>query len=139
MSGVENVVFRFFPLAETRDAVVLPDGMKTIATSGDQLVGIALMAGVEDQLIAWRVEDVVQRERQLDDAEVSAKVATDLRDDLDDPFADLLCKLGKLAAIELANVSRSVDVIEQTRHAEVRSGARRCNVRWAPDSSPGRR
>ena len=38
------------------------------------------MAGVEDDLVARRVEDVVQRQRQLDDAEVAAEVAADLRD-----------------------------------------------------------
>ena len=91
---------------------MLPDRVEPIAASGDQLVRIALMAGVEYQLIARRVENVVQRQRELDDAQVAAEVAADLRNDLDDPVADLLRQLRKLAAIELANVSRSVDVIE---------------------------
>ena len=59
---------------------MLPDGVERVAAPGDQLVRVRLVAGVEDDLVARGVEDVVQRERQLDDAEVPAKMAPDLGD-----------------------------------------------------------
>src|SRR6202011_4370023 len=80
---VEDVVLRFLAFAESGDAIVLANRVKPIAAAGDQLVRIALVAGVENELIARRVEDVVQRQRELDDAEVAAEMSADLRDDLD--------------------------------------------------------
>ena len=137
MAGIEDVVLRFFAFAESGNAVVLADRVKSLAAAGDEFVRIALVAGVEHELIARRVEDVVQRECQLNDAEVAAEVAADLRDHFDDPLADLLRQLGQLGAIELPDIGRGVDLIEKSSH--VRSGARKCNVRWHRDSSPSRR
>ena len=85
---------------------MLANGVEPIASSGDQFVRIALMTGVEDELIAWRVEDVMQSQRQLDDAQVAAEVSADLGDHFDDPFADLLRELRKLLAIEFAEINR---------------------------------
>ena len=94
MPGVEDVVLRFLPLAEPGDAVVLPDGVEAAAPAGDELVRIALVTGVENDLVARRVEGVVEGKRQLDDAEVAAEVPSDTRDDVDDGLADLLRDLG---------------------------------------------
>ena len=77
VAGVEDVVLRLLALAESGDPVVLADGVERVAAAGDELVRIALVAGVEDDLVARRVEDVVQRERELDDAEVAAEMAAD--------------------------------------------------------------
>src|SRR5439155_25323571 len=100
MAGVEDVVLRLLALAKAGDAAVLADGRELFAADGDELVRIALVAGVEDDLVARRVEDPVQGQRQLDDAEVAAEVAADLRDDVDDALADLLGELRELAEIE---------------------------------------
>ena len=116
MTGVEDVVHRLFPLAEAGNAVVLPDGVEGVAATGNQLVRIALMAGVEDDLVAGRVEEVVQGQSQLDDAEVPAEMAAHAGDDVDDRLANLLCDLRKLPPIEPAEIVRRVDVIEKSRH-----------------------
>ena len=89
MAGVEDVVLRLLTLAKAGDAAVLADGREQFAPAGDELVRIALMAGVEDDLVARRVEDPVQGQRQLDDAEVAAEVAADLRNHFNDAVADL--------------------------------------------------
>ena len=116
MAGVEDVVLRLFALAEAGDAVVLPDGGERLAAAGDQFVRIRLMAGIEHDLVARGVEDVMQRQRQLDDAEVAAEVAADLRHHVDDRFADLLRHLRELSAVEFAQVGGSVDAVEKSRH-----------------------
>ena len=48
--------------------------------AGEDLVGVALVADVPQQLVALEVEDVVQGDRQLDDAEVAGQVPARLAD-----------------------------------------------------------
>src|SRR3954462_2846299 len=104
MAGVENVVLRLLAFAEAGDAAVHADRVERIAASGNELVRIRLVAGIEDDLIARRIENVVQRQRQLDDAEIAAEVADRVRDPLDDAVADLFRELVKLLAVQLAEV-----------------------------------
>ena len=118
MAGVEDVVLRLFPFAEAGDAAVHADGVEGIAASGDELVRVGLVAGVEDDLVAGRVEDVVQRQRQLDDTEVAAEVPADSRDDLDDAVANLSRELMELFAVEFPKVFRRVDGVEE-RHGSI--------------------
>ena len=51
-----------------------------VAPAGEDLVRIGLVADIPDQPVARRVEDVVQRDRQLDDAEPGAEMAAGDRD-----------------------------------------------------------
>ena len=83
-----------------------------MATTRHELVRITLVTGIEHDLVARSIEDVVQCERQLDDAEVSAEMAADLRDRVDDRVADLLRHLGELGAVKFPQVERGVDLIE---------------------------
>ena len=50
---------------------------------------VGLVAGVEDERVVGRVEDAVQRDRELDDAEVRAEVPAGAGDVLDEELADL--------------------------------------------------
>ena len=58
------------------------------------------MAGVEDDPVARGVEHPVDRQRQLDDAEVGSQVASGLGDLGDQESADLLRQLGQLRVVE---------------------------------------
>ncbi len=122
MAGVEDVVLRFLTFAEAGDTAVHADRVERVAPPGDEFVRIRLMAGVENDLIARRVEDVVQCQRQLDDPEVAAEVAADPRNHVDDAVADLTRKLMELFAVELPKILRGVDGVEE-RHGS--SGASR--------------
>ena len=51
-----------------------------VVPAGEQLVHVGLVTGVQDHRVAWRVEDPVQRDRELDHAEVGAEVAAGPRD-----------------------------------------------------------
>ena len=88
MPGIENVIDRLFPLAEAGNAVVLADRVESVAPAGNQFVGIALMPGIEDQLVARSVEHVMQRQSQFHDAQVSAEMPPQQRDDLEDLISD---------------------------------------------------
>ena len=61
-------------LAQRADAVAAP---------GQDLVRVGLVADVPDQPVARRVEDVVQRDRQLDHAEPGAEMAAGHRNRVD--------------------------------------------------------
>ena len=60
---------------------------------GEELVRIALMPDVPDELVARRVEGVVQRDGQLDDAEAGADVAAGARADVDEARAHVVGEL----------------------------------------------
>ena len=71
-----------------------------IVAAGEHLVRIALMPDVPDELVARRVERVVQRDRQLDDAEPGADVPAGARADVDQARADVVGELRQLVAGE---------------------------------------
>ena len=95
---------------------MLANGGELVATPGDQLVWIGLVTGVKYDLIARRIEHVVQGKSELDDAEIAAEMPPDFGNDVDDPRADFFRELGELIAIQLADVSGSIDRVEESRH-----------------------
>src|SRR5690606_6065677 len=62
--------------------------------------------------VPGRVEDAMQRQRQLDDAEVRRKVAPGLGDGVENEIADLDRELLKLFGVQAPKVGGSVDVVE---------------------------
>ena len=68
------------------------------------------MADVPDDAVARRVEQVVQRDGQLDDAEPRPEVAAGDRDGIDRLLAQLVRDLTKLALVELREESSGVTI-----------------------------
>ena len=60
---------------ERREAVLLLDGAQLVAPAGQHLVRIGLVADVPHEPVVRRVEDIVQRDRELDGAEAGGEVA----------------------------------------------------------------
>src|SRR6516225_11116991 len=60
---VESVVRAFVAYRKAGDASVLADGREAIASAGDDLMSISLVAHVPNDLVARRVEAVVQCQR----------------------------------------------------------------------------
>ena len=72
------------------------------------------MADVPDQPVARRVEDVMQRHRQLDDAEPGAEMPAGDRNRVDRLGAQFVGELTQLAAGRAARqIGRRADAIEQ--------------------------
>ena len=71
--------------ARTGAAVAMP-----LAAAGQHLVGIGLVADVPDDAVVRRVEDVMQRDRQLDRAEIRRQMAAGPADRIDDELAQLV-------------------------------------------------
>ncbi|GJD98052.1 hypothetical protein OCOJLMKI_5291 [Methylobacterium iners] len=79
----EGIVGALGALGEARQAAALAQRPDAVAASGEDLVGVGLVADVPDQAVVGGVEHVVQRHRQLDDAQARAEVPARDRDRLD--------------------------------------------------------
>ena len=77
--------------------------------AGDQLVRIDLMAGVPDQPVVAEVERLVQRQAELDDAQVRGEVGAAGRDEVAEHLAHLGGEPLELRQRELLEVVRRVD------------------------------
>src|ERR1700681_2451635 len=115
MRGAERVVFALRPLGEARKAAALSDGTDAVAAPGENLVGVALVADVPDQPVMRRVEDMVQRNRELHDAEAGAQMATGLGYRIDQVMAQLIGDLPKAVRIKIPQVFRDADLVEKRR------------------------
>ena len=79
MRGAEGVVLALGAAGVAGDTALRTQRLEPLVAPGEQLVRVALVADVPDQLVAGRVEDAVQREGQLDHAEVRRQVAAAAR------------------------------------------------------------
>ena len=113
MRRAKGVVFALRPLGETGEAVALAQGADPIAPTGQDLVWIGLVADVPDQHVLRRLEDVVQRHRQLDDAEPGAEMAAGNRDRVDGLIAKLVGELAEILGVEFAKIARKHHLIEK--------------------------
>ena len=74
MRRAERVVGALRPPGEARQPAAGAQRADAVAPAGQDLVRIALVADVPDQLVLRRVEDGMDRHRQLDDPEPGAEV-----------------------------------------------------------------
>ena len=109
----ERIVLALGPLGEAGQPAGLAQRPDPVAPAGQDLVGIGLMADIPDQLVLGRVEHVVQRHRQLDDAEPGAEMAAGDRDGIDRLGAQLVRQLAKAVLGQPPQVGRELDAVEQ--------------------------
>ena len=124
MAAIEHVVRRLGPPREAADAVELAESPEPLETPGQELVRIGLVAGIPDDAIAGRLEQAVEGDRELNDAERRAEVTARLRDGLDDGVADLDRQLGELCLIEAAKIGRVLDRRQDAHGMEAPDGGR---------------
>jgi hypothetical protein len=74
MAHAEGIVLAFRHLGEARHAAVAAVGGKAVAPAGQYLVPVRLVAHIPHELVVGRIEDVVQRHRQLDYPQRGAEV-----------------------------------------------------------------
>ena len=96
VAAVEDVVRRLAPAREAADAVELAERPEPLEPARQQLVRVGLVAGVPDDPVARRLEQPVEGDRDLDDAERRAEMAAGRGDRRDDRLADLLGELLEL-------------------------------------------
>jgi len=91
------------------------EAMNNAAAAGDDLVRIGLMADIPDQFVVRRVEHIMDRDRQLDDAQAGAQMATGHRDGRNHFLPELVGKLRQLILAKRSDVSRILNPIQQRR------------------------
>src|SRR2546425_9085770 len=116
MAGVEEIKYAFPLVAKAADAFVGSQRVKTVSSSRDELVRIRLVAHIPHQAISWEIKNPVERQRDLDRAQVGRKMAAVDIDDLHDPLAKLVSKLLELLEGEAFHIFRVVDTRENVRH-----------------------
>ena len=104
MRRAEWVVLALRAPGEARQPAGLAERPDPVAPAGQDLVRIGLVADVPDQAVARRVEDIVERDRQLDHAEPGAEMAAGDRDGRDRLPAELV---GDLRSWDSSNCRRS--------------------------------
>ncbi len=133
MARSERVVFAFRALGEAAQASALPEGADSVAPSGQDLVGVGLMADVPDDAIGRRVEYVVERHRQFDDPEACAQMPAGHRNRADRLGAQFAGDLGEVARAQFAQIGGRADLIQERRQRLVTivPRARRFLLRYA--------
>ncbi len=94
----ERVVLALAALEEARYAVLLAQRLHSRVAPGEQLVRVALVPDVPDELVTRRVEHRVERDRQFDDPEPSADMPARRRAHRDQALAHLGCERAQLVA-----------------------------------------
>ena len=112
MTDAERVVFALAARRERRQAVLELDRAQPVAPSGQHLVRIRLVADVPHQPVVRRVEDIMQRDGELDGAEAGGEVAAHLADGVDQVLAQLVGDARQLGRRQRAQVGRRVDALQ---------------------------
>ncbi len=122
MGGAEGIVDRLGSFGEPGKPALLPQGADTVAAAGQDLVGIALVAHVPDDLVFRRIENRVQRHGQLDHAKPSAQMPAGFRDRADRLGAQLTGQLNKLGIRQGLHVGGRLDLVQKRCGGSVAHG-----------------
>ena len=112
MTVLDVVVRAFFAVRVARQPAGLAQLFEPVLATGDDLVHVRLVAGVPQNRVGGRVEHSVQRQRQLDGAEVAAQVPGVLGDGLDDEVANLAGEFGQLRMTQFTEVGRLPNLLQ---------------------------
>jgi hypothetical protein len=100
VTGTEGIVFALFSFAKAGEATQLTEGRESVPPSGQNLVGVALVGNVPNNIVRGHVEDVVQGNRELG----NPKGWTEVASRLGDVFYDLPSELvGQLKLIHVVD------------------------------------
>jgi hypothetical protein len=134
----ERVVLALRAPGEAGEAAALAEGADAVAAAGQDLVGVGLVADVPDQPVVRSVEDVMERDGELDHAEAGAEMAAGDRHRRDGLGAKLVGELAKLRRLQPAKLGGRAGGVEQRCFRAVGHGRRYGPCRVAPLAQSGR-
>src|SRR6266478_124256 len=131
MSGAVAVMLALGTHRKAAQAPRAADRAKAVPPVGQQFVHIDLMAYVPDKFVLRRVEDVMQRDGQLDHAQIRAEVAAIPGQALDEFQANLFRQLLKLLQCQFLDLRRRAHHFKISAHKKSWSDGKMecCNVR----------
>lgn len=113
MGGAKRVIFALGAFGEARQAAALADRADTVAAPGQNFMRITLVADVPNQSVAGRIEDMMQRNRQLHDAEAGAKVSAGLGYRVDEIVSQLIGNFAQPCGFEPSQIFRGADLVKK--------------------------
>jgi hypothetical protein len=113
VTDAKGVVFAFAPAGKRRQPVTQLDRLQQAPASGQDLVGVSLVADVPDEPVVRRVEHVMQGHRQLDGAQTRRKVPAHLAHGLHEELAQLVGNGAQLGDLQASQVHGRVDPGQQ--------------------------
>ena len=95
MAGVKGIVGAFASFGKAAESLVLTDGLEVLEATGQELVGVALVANIPYELVVWGVKDIMDGQGQLNNAQAGCEMASDLGNGRDYFTADVGSQLGQ--------------------------------------------
>ena len=108
MPRTEGVRRTLQTVGKARDALLFPQIGKRVPAPGENLVGIALVADVEEKAVVL-VEDVEHGHRQLDGAQIGREMAAVFAHNVENVLPKFLRQYLKLLDITLFEVAPAAD------------------------------
>ena len=112
VAGTDDVVRRLAAIGKAGDPPVLADGAERVTAAGEQLVGVALVTHVPDDLVVRALQHAVQRHGELHGAKAGGEMAADLADARQNRLAHFPRKERQLALGELLEVGGVGDLVQ---------------------------
>ena len=112
MGRAEGVVFGLGAFGEAAEAVLLAERADAGAAAGQDLVGVALVAHVPNELVVGRVEGGVDCDGEFDNAEGRAKMAAGFRHGRDGFGAEFIGALGEFIVGQPPQIGRIGNAVE---------------------------
>ena len=112
MRRAERVVFALTPLREARQPAALTQRRDPVLATRQNLMRITLVTDVPNQDVARGVKNVMDRRRQLDNAQTRTQMTPRLRDRLDRRHTQLVRQLTHVALRQLTQIRRHVYTVQ---------------------------
>ena len=113
MRRAEGIIVAFGAPGEAGQAAALAQGADAVAPAGQDLVRVALMANIPDEFVIGRIEHIMDRRGQLHHAQARPQMATGDAHGSDGFGAQFVGQLAQLFGLQLAQVGRPDDLVEQ--------------------------
>ena len=113
MSRAKGIMFAFVPAGKAGKSAGLPQLGKTLPPSREQLMHIALMPDIKNDMIVRRVKDAVKGNRQLHHTEVGRQMPTGFGHVLNQKRTDFRAERGHVRRVHCLQIGGGRYSVEQ--------------------------
>ena len=112
MTGIEAVVGTFFSLWKSADSLELPEKFKVISSSGKNLMGIALVPYIPDNLVFGKIQRMKKRNGQLHHTKIRGEMPPIFRHFFNDKATQFFRKNLLFFEGEFSDILRPVNIFQ---------------------------
>ena len=98
VTGCKRIKSTLAAAGKSGNSVKLAQGMKSIASTGKQFVGIGLMPDIPDDFIPGGIKNIMNRNCQFDSPQTGGQMTAGLGYHIDNNFANFFCQFWKIIA-----------------------------------------